>query len=89
MQLRQSKVKIPQIRSEAEKKDTNSTITQKLQQLEEAVQEKQNTYDTIQAKVTEKQAALDSASVALEEKQEQLNTIQVLQRMQRKPQSAR
>ena len=50
---------------EAEKKDTNSTITQKLQQLEEAVQEKQNTYDTIQAKVTEKQAALDSASVAL------------------------
>ena len=58
---------------EAEKKDTNSTITQKLQQLEEAVQEKQNTYDTIQAKVTEKQAALDSASVALEEKQEQLS----------------
>ena len=59
---------------EAEKKDTNSTITQKLQQLEEAVQEKQNTYDTIQAKVTEKQAALDSASVALEEKQEQLES---------------
>ena len=58
---------------EAEKKDTNSTITQKLQQLEETVQEKQNTYDTIQAKVTEKQAALDSASVALEEKQEQLS----------------
>lgn len=53
---------------------TNSTITQKLQQLEEAVQEKQNTYDTIQAKVTEKQAALDSASVALEEKQEQLES---------------
>ena len=74
---------------EAEKKDTNSTITQKLQQLEETVQEKQNTYDTIQAKVTEKQAALDSASVALEEKQEQLESIQVLQRMQRKPQSAR
>lgn len=59
---------------EAEKKDTNSTITQKLQQLEETVQEKQNTYDTIQAKVTEKQAALDSASVALEEKQEQLES---------------
>ena len=53
---------------------TKSTITQKLQQLEEAVQEKQNTYDTIQAKVTEKQAALDSASVALEEKQEQLES---------------
>lgn len=53
---------------------TNSAITQKLQQLEEAVQEKQNTYDTIQAKVTEKQAALDSASVALEEKQEQLES---------------
>ena len=53
---------------------TNSTISQKLQQLEEAVQEKQNTYDTIQAKVTEKQAALDSASVALEEKQEQLES---------------
>lgn len=53
---------------------TNSTITQMLQQLEEAVQEKQNTYDTIQAKVTEKQAALDSASVALEEKQEQLES---------------
>ena len=53
---------------------TNSTITQKLQQLEETVQEKQNTYDTIQAKVTEKQAALDSASVALEEKQEQLES---------------
>lgn len=53
---------------------TDSTITQKLQQLEEAVQEKQNTYDTIQAKVTEKQAALDSASVALEEKQEQLES---------------
>lgn len=53
---------------------TNSTITQKLQQLEEAVQEKQNTYDTIQAKVTEKQAALESASVALEEKQEQLES---------------
>lgn len=50
---------------EAEKKDTNSTITQKLQQLEETVQEKQNTYDTIQAKVTEKQAALDSASVCI------------------------
>ena len=38
------------------------------------MQEKQNTYDTIQAKVTEKQAALDSASVALEEKQEQLES---------------
>ena len=53
---------------------TNSTITQQLQQFEEAVQEKQNTYDTIQAKVTEKQAALDSASAALEEKQEQLES---------------
>lgn len=53
---------------------TNSTITQQLQQFEEAVQEKQNTYDTIQAKVTEKQAALDSASTALEEKQEQLES---------------
>ena len=38
------------------------------------MQEKQNTYDTIQAKVTEKQAALDSASAALEEKQEQLES---------------
>ena len=38
------------------------------------MQEKQNTYDTIQAKVTEKQAALDSASTALEEKQEQLES---------------
>lgn len=38
------------------------------------MQEKQNTYDTIQAKVTEKQAALDSASVALKEKQEQLES---------------
>ena len=36
---------------EAEKKDTNSTITQKLQQLEEAVQEKQNTYDTFRQKL--------------------------------------
>ena len=53
---------------------TNSTITQQLQLFEEAVQEKQNTYDTIQAKVTEKQAALDSASTALEEKQEQLES---------------
>ena len=53
---------------------TNSTITLQLQQFEEAVQEKQNTYDTIQAKVTEKQAALDSASAALEEKQEQLES---------------
>ena len=53
---------------------TNSTITQQLKQFEEAVQEKQNTYDTIQAKVTEKQAALDSASTALEEKQEQLES---------------
>lgn len=53
---------------------TNSTITQQLQQFEEAVQEKQNTYDTIQAKVTEKQAALDSVSAALEEKQEQLES---------------
>lgn len=53
---------------------TNSTITQQLQQFEEAVQEKQNTYDTIQAKVTEKQAALESASAALEEKQEQLES---------------
>lgn len=53
---------------------TNSTITQQLQQFEEAVQEKQNTYDTIQAKVTKKQAALDSASAALEEKQEQLES---------------
>lgn len=53
---------------------TNSTITLQLQQFEEAVQEKQSTYDTIQAKVTEKQAALDSASTALEEKQEQLES---------------
>lgn len=53
---------------------TNSTITLQLQQFEEAVQEKQNTYDTIQAKVTEKQTALDSASTALEEKQEQLES---------------
>ena len=67
---------------------TNSTITQQLQLFEEAVQEKQNTYDTIQAKVTEKQAALDSASTALEEKQEQLESDMSADRTQRKPQSA-